>query len=49
MARVLKAGVLEHATSYLKLAEIYVTSTDNIKPSKALDIGIATKRELVVY
>jgi len=29
---------------YLKLGNIHVTSIENIKPSKAIEIGIATKR-----
>lgn len=46
MTRFVKADVMERATSYLKIAEVDVTSGDNIKSPKAIDIGVATKREL---
>jgi len=44
MAQCLKAEVVEHTVFYLKLGNIHVTSIENIKPSKAIEIGIATKR-----
>ncbi|KXJ11540.1 hypothetical protein AC249_AIPGENE5481 [Exaiptasia diaphana] len=38
---------MESANSYLKLAEVDILSTDNTKSAKSIDVGIATKRELV--
>jgi len=44
MAQFLKVEVVEHTVFYLKLGSIDVTSIENIKPSKAIEIGIETKR-----
>jgi len=44
MAQCLKAEVVEHTVFYFKLGNIDVTLIENIKPSKAIEIGIATKR-----
>jgi hypothetical protein len=46
MARFVKDDVITSATSYLKLAEVDISSSDNLKAAKSIDVGIATKREL---
>lgn len=48
MGRFVKDSVLAQATSFVKLTKIDISSTENTKSSKQLDIGIATRRELDV-
>ena len=46
MSRFLKDSVTTSAKTFTQLAKIDVTSDDNSKLSKAVDIGIITKREV---
>lgn len=46
MSRFLKESVTTSAKTFTQLAKIDVTSNDNSKLSKAVDIGIITKREV---
>lgn len=46
MSRFLKESVTNSAKTFTQLAKIDVTSNDNSKLSKAVDIGIITKREV---
>lgn len=46
MVRFVKDDIMASSTSYLKLASIDISSEDNCKSAKLIDVGIATKREL---
>jgi len=46
MSKFVKDSILTSATSYLKLTELDISSAENTKPAKSIDLGIATRREL---
>lgn len=46
MNRFVKENVMASATSYLKLVEVNISSEEQVKAAKSIDVGFAAKREL---